>query len=78
MINKYCKSAVIQIATDCKPYFSEPVFPEIHQLGGSSFFAKCLKCNIDFKNAKKKKKIVKKFFVFQITASELVPLNCLY
>ena len=57
MINKYCKSAVIQIATDCKPYFSEPVFPEIHQLGGSSFFAKCLKCNIDFKNAKKKKKL---------------------
>ena len=55
MINKYCKSAVIQIATDCKPYFSEPVFREIHQLGGSSFFANFLKCNIYFKNAKKKK-----------------------
>ena len=37
---------------------------------------KCLKFNIDFKNAKKKKKkIDKKFFVFDIIASELVEFN---
>ena len=42
-----------------------------------SFFGKCLKFNIDFKNAKKKK-IEKKFFVFEIILSELVALNCLY
>ena len=43
------------------------------------FFGKCLKSNIDFKNAKKKrkKKFEKKFFVFEIIASELVALNCL-
>ena len=50
-------------------------------LQGSSFDGKCLKVNIDFKNAKKKtknKQIQKKFFVFEIIASELVALNCLY
>ena len=36
------------------------------------FFGKCLKCKIDFENAKKKKKKVqKKFFVFEIIVSEL-------
>ena len=40
------------------------------------FVGKCLKFNIDFKNAKKK--IQRKFFVFEIIVSELVVLNCLY
>ena len=61
-----------------QPRFSETVFPEIHQLRGSSFFGKCLKLNIDFKNAKEKNKIEEKFFVFDIIASELVALNFLY
>ena len=38
------------------------------------FFGKCLKFNIDFKNAKKNSE---KFFVFEIIVSELVVLNCL-
>ena len=57
--------------------FLGAVFPEIHKLGGTSFFGKCLKFNIDFKN-EKKKKIEKKFFVFQIVAAEFIALNCLY
>ena len=40
------------------------------------FFEKCLKFKLDFKNAKKNRE--KDFFVFDILASELVPLNCLY
>ena len=39
------------------------------------FFVNILKFNIDFKN---RKKIQKEFFVFEIIASELVALNCLY
>ena len=42
-------------------YFSEPVFPEIHQLWGSYFFGKCLKLNIDSKNCNKK---LRKIFLF--------------
>ena len=42
---------------------------------GSSHFGKCLKFSIYFKNWKKK--IEKKFFVFEIVGSEFVPLNCL-
>ena len=45
-------------------------------LRGSCFFGKCLKFNIDFKNAKKETE--KKFFVFEIIVSELFALNCLY
>ena len=41
----------------------------------SPFFKKCSKFKLDFKNAEKNKK---KFFVFEIIASELVALNCLY
>ena len=47
--------------TFIQPYFSEPVFPEIHLLRGSSFFSKCLKFNIDFKNPTKN---LKKVFCF--------------
>ena len=43
----------------------------------SSFVAKCLKFNIDFKNAKKKKN-QKKLFLFEIIAPELVSLTSLY
>ena len=39
--------------TFISPYFSELVLPESHHLWGSSFFGKCLKFNIDFKNARK-------------------------
>ena len=39
------------------------------------FLEKCLKLNIDFETAKK---IDNFFFVFEILASELVELNCLY
>ena len=52
----------------------EPVVPEIHQGSRSFLFDKCIKFKIGFKKAKKKKK---KYFVFEIIASELVPLNCL-
>ena len=40
-----------------------------------SIFTKCVKFNIYFKN---EKKIHKKFFVFEIIASELFVLNFLY
>ena len=40
-----------------------------------NLFGKSVIFNIDYK---KQKKIEKKFFVFQIIASELVALNCLY
>ena len=46
-------------------------------LRGSCFFGKCLKFNIDFKNAKKKKKMEKMFFVFQRIVSEFFALNSL-
>ena len=39
------------------------------------FFSKCSKFELDFKN---EKKIQKKLFVFEILASKLVALNCLY
>ena len=39
------------------------------------FLGKRFKFNIDFENAKK---IEEKFFVFEIIASELVALNCVY
>ena len=39
-------------------------------------FGKYLKFNIDFRN--EKKKVRKGFFVFEIIASVLVALNCLY
>ena len=40
------------------------------------FFGKSAKFNRDFKNANKK--LRKTIFVFEIIASELVALNCLY
>ena len=52
----------------------EPVFPEIHELRGLSFFGECLKFNIDFKSARKNSK---KVFLFQIIVSEFFGLNCL-
>ena len=39
------------------------------------FFSKCSKFELDFKNEKKNQK---KLFVFQLLASKLVALNCLY
>ena len=48
---------------------------EIHELQGSSFFEQCIKYKIDFENAKKTEE---RFSVFEIIASELVTLNCLY
>ena len=55
-----------------------PVIPEIDQISRSFLFGKCIKFNMDFKTVKKKKKIEKKYFVFEIIASELVALNCPY
>ena len=40
-------------------------------------FGKCLECNVDFRNAKKKKKMGKKFSVLEIIASEFVAPKCL-
>ena len=40
----------------------------------SSFFEKCLKFNIDFKNEKK----IEKLFVLEKISTELVALNCVY
>ena len=51
------------------------MFPEIDQLLRSSFVGKSLKFNIGFKNAKE---FEKKYFVFQIIASEFVVFNCVY
>ena len=54
---------------------SDSVTFKIQNLWGSSFFSKCLKFNLDLKNAAKnwEKKIVS-----EIIASEKVLLNCLY
>ena len=40
-----------------------------------TFFGKCLKFKIDFGNAKKNEN---KFFVFELFASDMVALNCVY
>ena len=44
--------------TFIQPDISEPLFPELYQLRGSSFVGKRLKFNIDFKNAKKNSQAV--------------------
>ena len=55
--------------------FSESLTSKIHTLWGSSFSSKCLKFNLDFKNAAKTEET---YFVSEIIASELGSLNCLY
>ena len=63
-------------------YIDVTMFFGVRNFGNTSamrvilFFSKCLKFKLDFKNAKKNRE--KYFFVFDILASELVPLNCLY
>ena len=54
--------------------FSESAISEIRKLWGSSFFSKCSKFNLDFKNAAKN---WENFFFSQIITSELVSLNFL-
>ena len=55
--------------------FFASVISEIHQLRGSSIFKKSSKFKPDLKKAQKNQK---KFFVFEIIASQFVALNCLY
>ena len=54
---------------------SESIILEVQNISTSSFLSKYLKFNLDFKNAVN---TFEKCFVFEIIASELVLLNCLY
>ena len=55
--------------------FSESLISEIQHLWGSYFVPKYLEFNLDFKNPAK---ISENFFFFQLIASALVSLICLY